>query len=127
MKKIKVFTLLSVIYAIFLFYLSSLPTITQTQLFHGSDKVAHFAAYAFFGFLVASALREWNVEKRVWLWGFLIVAVYGVSDEIHQYFVTGRDCSILDLTADAAGALCGVFFKVSWLLKLFTKRYRRKK
>jgi VanZ family protein len=36
-----------------------------------------------------------------------IAAVYGIVDEIHQYFVPGRDCSPWDWVADALGAAAG--------------------
>ena len=34
-----------------------------------------------------------------------VVTLYGISDEIHQSFVPGRDPSIGDLFADCAGGL----------------------
>ena len=39
--------------------------------------------------------------------------LYAVSDEIHQLFVPGRDCNIIDFSADALGIVAGVY--------LFTK------
>ena len=37
--------------------------------------------------------------------------LWGISDEIHQYFVPGRDSSVRDLLADAVGfaVAVGVF------------------
>ena len=35
----------------------------------------------------------------------LCVAAYGVSDEIHQHFVPGRNSEIMDVVADTAGGL----------------------
>lgn len=35
----------------------------------------------------------------------LIAVFYGISDEIHQYFVPGRHCSLHDVFADTFGAL----------------------
>jgi VanZ family protein len=48
-------------------------------------------------------------KNRRWalLWTALISAVYGVIDEIHQYFVPGRDCNVWDWTADTIGAILG--------------------
>ena len=39
------------------------------------------------------------------LLGVIIAIAYGVSDEIHQYFIPGRHCSWHDVVADTAGAL----------------------
>lgn len=38
----------------------------------------------------------------------LIGAIYGLSDEWHQSFVPGRDCSVYDVAADALGVLSAV-------------------
>ncbi|MGM0627892.1 MAG: VanZ family protein, partial [Candidatus Fermentibacterota bacterium] len=35
----------------------------------------------------------------------LLVLAYALTDEVHQSFVPGRDCSAADMAADAAGGL----------------------
>lgn len=37
--------------------------------------------------------------------GMTVAILYGISDEIHQYFIPGRHCSISDIGADAVGAV----------------------
>ncbi|MDR2019268.1 MAG: VanZ family protein [Treponema sp.] len=74
----------------------------------GFDKVMHFAAYA----VLAAALSPWFPRRKqgrleAFLLTACIASVYGVIDEIHQYFVPGRDCSLLDWIADALGAAAG--------------------
>lgn len=66
----------------------------------GADKVGHAAAYTVLGALLTLA------TGRVWV-AVLVSALFGVSDEIHQYFVPGRTAEVLDVVADAAGALVG--------------------
>jgi len=39
--------------------------------------------------------------------GAFLAFLYGLTDEIHQYFVLGRDASALDAMADGAGAMIG--------------------
>lgn len=39
---------------------------------------------------------------------FLIVALYGISDEIHQIFVPGRSFQISDILTDCAGGIAGI-------------------
>ena len=49
-------------------------------------------------------------RSHVWRVVFIITGIsvlYGITDELHQYFVPGRDCSIFDLTADAIGGFSG--------------------
>ena len=41
-------------------------------------------------------------------------SLYGISDEIHQYFVPFRDGDILDAIANTLGALCGVYLYHMW-------------
>lgn len=75
------------------------------------DKVAHasvFGALAFFLELALRGTRHDLPMHRRHLWIFLAVALYGASDEWHQSFVPGRDCSAGDWLADAIGAAVGL-------------------
>ena len=40
---------------------------------------------------------------------FFVAVAYGASDEFHQYFGPGRDCSGFDLLADIAGSAAGIY------------------
>ena len=66
--------------------------------------------------------KQWS--SKPWL-KVLIVALialaYGCTDEYHQSFVEGRDCSALDLVADLTGGLIGgsVYVLVVWILNKF--------
>lgn len=76
-----------------------------------SDKVGHFFAYAVLGALVLRALagNTWRgVTRRTAVAAWSIAVAYGVTDEIHQYFVPGRAASVADWTADALGAAVAV-------------------
>ncbi len=42
--------------------------------------------------------------QYVCLLGMLVSIAYGISDEIHQYFIPGRHCSLHDVFSDAAGS-----------------------
>jgi len=72
-------------------------------------KTAHFTVYFALGFFVVNSLKYHVTNTRSLFaaaWG--IAALYGVFDEIHQYFVPGRECAIRDMLINAAGALAGV-------------------
>jgi len=36
--------------------------------------------------------------------------VYGLSDELHQYYIPYRNASFMDFAADTAGSILGVLF-----------------
>jgi VanZ family protein len=40
--------------------------------------------------------------------------LYGVGDEIHQYFVPFREADIMDAIANMLGSICGVYFYHLW-------------
>jgi len=39
----------------------------------------------------------------------VLSSLYGVSDEIHQYFVPFREADLLDVLADTLGSIMGVY------------------
>jgi VanZ family protein len=45
--------------------------------------------------------------RHVLLLSFLVASLYGITDEIHQYYVPGRVASIGDIAADCIGAFLG--------------------
>ena len=51
---------------------------------------------------------------------FLVCIVYALSDEFHQYFVLGRDASVLDIALDSVGAILGL--AVFRTYQMITKR-----
>jgi VanZ family protein len=72
-----------------------------------SDKTAHGSEYAVLGLLMARALAgpRWLSITWPYVVGAIVLsALYGVSDEVHQRFVPGRDYDVRDMMADATGA-----------------------
>ena len=74
------------------------------------DKLLHCCEYAVLGFFVARALDVFGVRHFVLL-GIVAGALYGVSDEFHQYFVPGRSSDPFDALADTVGSTLGA---VAW-------------
>ena len=64
------------------------------------DKAAHFFSFALLGFLFAKAFNNPRI-------GFVVAALYGITDEIHQSFVPMRQADFWDWVADALGAYFG--------------------
>ena len=75
-----------------------------------SDKGAHFLAYFALGASLVRALAAGRASamtaRRVAV-ASLLAAAYGVSDELHQYFVPERTPDLLDLVADICGGITG--------------------
>ena len=75
------------------------------------DKIVHFGIYAVLGALFLRALRANRSGRghRACLgWSMLLSCLFGLGDEIHQYFVPWRSADVLDFVADVAGSVCGV-------------------
>ena len=99
-----------IIYAILIFYLSSLTAEDFPGLFTGQDIVGHLTEYVVFALLLSRALKAYSPKlihsKRIF-WVCVIAIIYAASDEFHQSFVAGRNSSSFDLFLDAIGSLIG--------------------
>ena len=94
-------------YMVTIFCLSSLQNLNLPRLPENSDKVLHTLAYILLAFLFYRTFKRSGIRKYVFILAFLSASIYGISDEIHQYYVPGRDAAIGDLFADFFGALVG--------------------
>lgn len=108
---------LSICIAVVIFLLSAqskLP-IPEAVSFRGLDKLLHACAFGSLAF----ALSYW-ISADTWLAEplkcFILVccmaACYGISDEIHQIFVPGRDASFYDWLADCTGAVIALLVRL---------------
>ena len=97
-------------YSVIIFCISSLSAdrvSVITRFFW--DKFLHAAEYSALGACAAYALvNTWECSKwLIWAVSAVLCFAYGLSDEFHQAFVPGRDCSIYDALADLLGAGLG--------------------
>lgn len=108
----------AVLYAGMIFYLSSqshpdeqLPSFVLKDV---SDKVLHAVEYAGLAVLCYRAFR-WaagpSVARQALVLAVVTASIYGITDEVHQFFVPFRESSWLDWLADTAGAAVGA---LSW-------------
>jgi VanZ family protein len=84
---------------------------------HFFDKILHFAAYSLLGILffrVYATLPLKNRKNLLILISIASAILYGISDEIHQYFVPFRQADTLDVIANSFGSICGVCFFYFW-------------
>jgi VanZ family protein len=80
-------------------------------------KGAHFTVFLVLAFCVAHSLKYYMKRRLLFFLAWGIAAFYGVLDEIHQYFVPGRACEILDMVINASGAFVGAGIYLLWLLR----------
>ncbi len=88
------------------------------------DKVAHGVMFGGLAATVAVGLRRSNdviLPWRLFLIPFFFAAFYGLTDEIHQLFVIDRTFEVLDIVADAAGALLVQVFLCRFCWRIFAQ------
>lgn len=101
-------------YTAIIFALSSISTTPEMPA--GSDKVLHTLLYSGLGLLVARARAGGMHAVTMRAVGFSIVfgAIYGISDELHQYFNPPRNVEVGDVVADTVGAALGAGALYAW-------------
>ena len=109
-RRTALFAALAVAWAAVIFAISPSPNpfpfVPQGIL--SQDKLIHAAVYALLGAFLRVALGGTRLSRRsAILLAVAIATVYGVTDEVHQRFVPGRESSAADLVADAVGAILG--------------------
>lgn len=99
------------VYWVLLIFATSLPSSSLPETSIG-DKYLHFLAFWELGVLLSLTIyvqeKYAGLKKFYGLFGLLAASLYAVIDEVHQLFIPGRYCDILDVAADIAGAVVGV-------------------
>jgi len=104
-----------VLYLALIFGLSSIAN--PPELPEGSDKNLHALLYSGLGLLLVRALAgglNRPVRLGIVLTATVLSALYGVSDEIHQYYVPPRQVEALDVVADTIGAGLAAIALYAW-------------
>ena len=117
--KAKIDFLLVIVYMALIFYLSSIP-LEFPEIINELDPTKfslHLAEYTILGFLLFNAKKNFNFS-------FLVSSLYGLSDEVHQYFVPYRTFSLFDLLADMIGSLFGIVIFLYLQRTRFYKRFK---
>lgn len=87
---------------------------------HIVRKGAHFSEYAL---LAGMIMLHWAVRekkrKELIVLSILLSAIYAMTDEFHQTFVTGRAGRVTDVLIDTSGAIVGtlIFYILSLLIR----------
>ncbi len=111
-----------VLYAGLIFFLSAQShpgRYVPSFLFGIGDKVLHAVEYGILAVLLYRAIKH-TISTR-WAMSLAIVSAmaYGITDELHQWFVPHRQADLLDLLANTIGA---TFLVALWVM-LTEKRH----
>ena len=100
----------AILWAATIFVLSSFPgSAYPTTTLWNADKLVHIALYAPLGAFCAYALARVSALRPalIVVAAAALATVYGMSDELHQWFVPGRNSDWNDVIADGIGSLVG--------------------
>jgi len=117
----------AICFAAFIVALSSSSHPLPIELpFAGVDKLLHVVEYTAFALLVCWPLSTVAapaiIVRHIDALTVAAVGLFGLSDELHQSLVPGRNSDPLDVLADCAGAVIGV---VLWRWSRRRRRQQR--
>ncbi len=104
------------VWAVFIFYLSSIPDLKTSLKFDFIlRKISHVVEYLILVFFLYRALigsfNNINI-LRLFVYPASLSFLYAITDELHQSFVPGRNCSIQDVLIDSVGILIFYIFNI---------------
>ena len=101
-----------VLWMVVIFALSSIPGEAMPEIpVPNFNLLAHFLEYCILGVLFIRALLNSNLRLSLPILvglSIIILALYAISDEWHQYFVPGRMTDFGDFLIDLMGSVFGV-------------------
>ncbi|MCK5449317.1 VanZ family protein [Candidatus Pacearchaeota archaeon] len=96
--------IVTVLIGIIIYYVSSLEFGGGYGGSNLQAMIYHLGAFFFFGlFLMISSVR--GKRKIFFIFAILLSAIFAILDELHQYFVPGRYCSMGDVFLDSVGVV----------------------
>lgn len=101
--KAKILWFLVFVYLVIIFYFSNqskLPIKTTNE----QNNYLHFFEYFFLNVLWSAAYHSINLSP---FFSVISSIIYAITDELHQSFVPGRDCSFDDLSIDIIASFLG--------------------
>jgi len=110
-----------IVYCALIFIQSSRPVPESIPEIPYLDKLLHAGAYALLGALFFRAYRTTALADKLYfiiILSILSAGLYGISDELHQYFVPFRSADILDALADFVGSAMGAFAAAAGNLRI---------
>lgn len=115
-----------VVWMAVIFFFSSLPDLRSGLKYDFVlRKLAHITEYFILTFLFYRAFKgTFDITVlRFFIYPAALSFIYAVSDEIHQSFIPGRDCSIRDVSIDTIGIIG--FYAVTMILAVTAAKGHR--
>jgi len=112
----KISMAIAIMIAVFIFYMSSKTFGQGTSTTGVLSIFYHFLIFAALAISLFFAIAKGSPKNFQYLVVIIILisVSYGISDELHQFFVPGRTCCFEDILTDSAGTLfSGFFYSVS--------------
>jgi len=105
--------------AVGIFIISSLQFEPSVPGFRLLPILYHIISFFFFSLFLFIALIHGGKKYTFFLIGILLAVGYGITDEIHQFFVPGRSSTFFDVFLDSVGV---VFAAMIYLVRVRLKK-----
>ncbi len=119
-KQARRFFIIAAAWAVFLVFLSLQPA-TEVELFLPFDfmaSLAHAAVYFVLAALLCIALRFWKYPlTSLSIVAFIYTTIWGIINELVQFYEPTRSPSIADVISDAIGAVLAIALFSWWRKK----------
>lgn len=103
---------ISLLIAIFIFYISSMTFEGVSSAGSSINSIIyHLLIFFIFALFLSISVMQGKAPKLIFI-VIVISILYGLSDEMHQFFVPGRTLSLRDLLLDATGIIFAAAFYV---------------
>ena len=80
-------------------------------------KLAHFGVYTVVGFSAMGVLCTFDMQNIFkFITSFGVGIIYAITDEFHQYYIPGRNASVVDVCIDSLGVLTGIFILITLII-----------
>jgi len=110
---------LSFLTAIFIFYMSSKSNPPNpVSEFPYAAIIYHFSIFFLFSFFL---FLSFSTKKRILIISLFLSFVYAALDEMHQYFVPGRNAALSDFGIDCLGSILSLVFILLFKKSKFLK------
>ena len=93
-----------ILWAVLIFYMSSLSFPSGKPGIRLSDKLMHTIEFFILSFLLFRAFYNSRWKRAAYWFAILLTILYGTSDEIHQTFTPQRVFDIYDVLFNSFGA-----------------------
>ena len=99
----------AILYMALIFYLSSIPVLTPPEFGVDPERIIpHLVEFSVLGILFSIGLIKNGYKRGLIILVSVVGILYGLSDEIHQFFVPNRVFSLVDWGADSLGVVLGI-------------------